>query len=73
MLQAHRRNGRVRKGSEDDVIARVARVFWAQVRVSAKTNAVCHDVRVEVEAGRLRWGYDAVYFLVAPPPPRGTR
>ncbi len=27
-------------------------------------------MRVEVEASRLRWGYDAVYSLVAPFPSR---
>ena len=57
-------------GSEDHLIAREARVFWDNLGVSAKRDAVCHDVRVEVEGGRLRWGYDAVYSLVAPFPLR---
>ena len=52
-------------GSEDHLIAREARVFWDNLGISAKRDAACHDVRVEVEAGRLRWGYDAVYSLVA--------
>ena len=52
-------------GSEDHLIAREARVFWDNLGISAKRDAACEDVRVEVEAGRLRWGYDAVYSLVA--------
>ena len=59
-------------GSEDHLIAREARVFWDKHDVSAKRDAACHDVHVEVEAGRLRWGYEAVYSLVAPFPHRGA-
>ena len=57
-------------GTEDHLVARKARVFWDNLGISAKRDAACHDVRVEVEAGRLRWGYDAVYSLVAPFPSR---
>ena len=58
-------------GTEDHLIAREARVFWDNLGMSAKRDAACHDVRVEVEASRLRWGYDAVYSLVAPFPSSG--
>ena len=58
-------------GSEDHLIGREARLFWDKLESSAKRNAACHDVRVEVEAGRLRSGYDDVYSLVAPFPLRG--
>jgi hypothetical protein len=58
-------------GSEDYMIAREARTFWDKLGVSEKRDGAVHDVEVEVEAGRLRWGYDAVYSLVAPFPKRG--
>ncbi len=58
-------------GSEDCKIAREARVFWDKLGVSERRDAAVHDVDVEVEAGRLSWGYEAVYSLVAPFPRRG--
>ena len=58
-------------GSEDRMIGREARLFWDKLEVSAKRNCACHDVRVEVAAGRLRRGCDDVCPLVAPFPLRG--
>ena len=58
-------------GSEDHLISREAREFWDKLGMSAKRDAACHDVFVEVSNGRLRWGYDAVYSMVAPFPHRG--
>ena len=57
-------------GSEDHLIAREARLFWDKLTISAKRDATIRDVETEVEAGRLDWGYDAVYSLILPFPSR---
>ena len=57
-------------GSEDHLISREAREFWDKLGMSAKRDAACHDVFVEVSNGSLRWGYDAAYSMVAPFPHR---
>ena len=57
-------------GSEDHLIAREARLFWDKLNISAKRDATIRDVECEVESGRLTWGFDAVYSLIAPFPSR---
>jgi len=52
------------------LIAREARAILDKHAALAKRDASCHSVRVEVEGGRRRWGYDAVCSVVAPFPLR---
>jgi len=53
-------------GSQDHLICREAGSFWSKLGMSEKREQAIHNVKSEVEAGRLAWNYDDVASIVVP-------